>query len=69
METKYFLTRNVYRLEAGKVYRWSPRRRCWLHRDGFTPADLLNGNVIGAIPVTELVALRRIVEIMMTLPE
>lgn len=69
METKYFLTRNVYRLEAGKVYRWSSRRRCWLHRDGFTPPDLLNGNVIGAVPVTELVALRRIVEIMTSVTE
>lgn len=69
METKYFLTNNVYRLEAGKVYRWSTRRRQWLHRDGFTPADLTDGTVIGAVEVSELQALRRIVESMTEVTE
>lgn len=63
METKYFITNNVYRLESGKVYRWSNRRRDWIRRDGFQPEDLTNGTVIGAVEVPEVEALRRIVEL------
>lgn len=69
METKYFLTGNVYRLEDGKVYRWSVACRQWLHRDGFKPSDLLDGTVIGALEVSELAALRRIVELVTEVTE
>lgn len=69
MQTKYFITNSVYRLEDGKVYRWSKRRMNWLHRDGFKPGDFTNGTMIGAVEVSELQALRRIVESMTEITE
>lgn len=62
--TRYFVTNNVYRLENGNVYRWSGLRGGWLQRDAFTPSDLTDGAVIGAVEVSEEEANRRISELL-----